>query len=1150
MLHLILGEAGTGKTTLVLERIAKTVRAGKRAILLVPEQASFESEKALYRALGPKDVLGVEVLSFTRLCNHVFREFGDMAGIHMEDTAKLLMMSIALEQMQAAGELRIYHKNAGTAPFVSAMCDVIHELKSAGVTPEKLREAGEVASGQQSIDKFFDLSIIYDAYQALVDQGYDDTDDHLMRAAGLLEHQGYFAEREVFVDGFVAFMGAERRLLRQMLTDGCELTVALCCKELYGSRTEDVFAAAASTAMRLIQDAGVCGAKVSPPVKLCKVFRFTEQGLSGLAAAFPSLRPEPLQNTDGLSLMTCDNFYDELETVAARIAALVREGYRYREIAVIARSLDRYQAALETVFFRYEIPYFMDRRTDVEVYPLIRGILCALEAVQSGFDTEPLLTLARSGLTGLDAARVGELENYCYIWGINKKSWREPFQDHPDGMKGEMTETKARRLERINETRAELMDGLLSLEEALKDCDGLGFARGIYGYLTQIDGAKNLHQAASEMESMDEKRFLEEGAQIWDALMSVLDIFGGALGEVHFPLKRFLELLKLSVTTMDVGMLPQTLDQVLVGTADRIRPNRPRAVFVIGLNEGEFPQRSQSSGILSNAEREGLRQEGIDLLRTQGQQALLESFYVYFALTQASERLFLSYPAQDTAGRGLAPSSAVLQVLRVCGKQLVRYSNTLNLLDRVSTEKTAFDLMARGWRTNSPEQAALRTWFYEAHPAKMAELEALSDMRPFSLERPEGKALFAGDLRLSPSRLERFFSCPFSFFCDSGLKLASRRRVEFNPLISGSVIHLVLQEMVQSHMAGRALSSVPDALLRSESAAIIQRELQEKIRNPEEMPARFRYLFERQVETLTRVLHHLGQEFDQMAFQPVKTELRIREGSAVAPMKLWASDGSRVIVEGVVDRLDAMVYRDNRYLRVVDYKTGLKKFDLADVCGGLNMQMLIYLFALCDSYETSSGLLNQPAGVLYMPARNDVVNAERAVEAGRLEKLRGEQLKMNGLLLDDQVSLSGMEPGLSGIYIPIKTNKDGIDRKRSALVTPPQMKAVRAGVEERLKGMADSLKRGRIEALPVGTAEETGDRMVCQNCEFASICRHEEDDPFRTMAKLDKAEALAELGYEPPAEKAEEEAETPEAATAQLELQPGRTGANPGKGEV
>ena len=1099
MLHLIFGMAGAGKTTLLHERIADCVSGGGRAILLVPEQYSFESEKALYRRLGARGALQVEVLSFTRLCDRIFREYGGLAGVHLEEAAKYLLMSVALGEV--GGALKIYGKNAANAAFAASMCEQISELKTAGASPEALRGAAQDLGGAFG-DKLSDIALIFDAYQAVIERGYSDPDDCLARACKRLEGRNFFAGYDVFIDGFMAFMGAEWKLLKFVLTDSPHVWAALTCMGLWQGDGTGALACAAHTAARLVRAAREAGAAVAAPVLLETPRRFVPGALAWIAQAYPQETPAPYDGApDGVQIAACEDVYDEIEYIAGEICALVREkGYRYRDIALIGRALEPYLVPLETVFARYDIPYFADRRVDIQVHPLVNGIFCALDAVRGRFDSEAVLALAKTCISGIDAVEAGLLENYCFTWGVSGTAWAAPFVNHPDGMEGAFSDEQRERLSRINAARAALIGPLERLADSLRGCDGRGFARAIYSYLEQVDAACRLRDYAEGMEEGDARRFLDLSAQVWDAVIGLLDVFGGALAGISLPLARLTDLLRLGVSTVDIGSLPQTIDQVIAGTADRIRPNAPRAVFVIGLNEGVFPLWSSPSGIFSAAERERLRTQGVDLLRTPEQTALFERYYVYFALTQASEALWLTYPLRDAAGAARTASSAVDEVRALVGAPA--RGSAGGALARAAGERSAFDAMMRHWRDDTPETAVLRSYFTEQDPARIRTLEALGAPRAFSLEgRGAARALFGTRMRISPSRAELYYECPFSYFCRVGLRLRPRRRAEFNPIESGSLIHLVLEKIVKKY-GGRGLAQLNGELLRSEITAIIDADLKARIANYDEMPARFKYLFRRLVGTIQRLIERLALEFGQSAFEPAAFELPIGLDAPVQPLDLRAPDGTRVIVEGIVDRVDVLEQDGKKYVRVVDYKSGAKTFSLSDICYGLNMQMLIYLFSICEA----DGAV--PAGVLYMPARDSVIQAERNASGEEIQAQRLKRLRMNGILLEDRSVLSAMEPNLAGVFIPVKTKKDGSFDARSSLASLEQMGLIQREVERHLIGIAQGLADGKIGAEPV---EGLSNYRPCDWCDYHAVCGHEDGDAVRRLAELDRAEAMKRM---------------------------------------
>ncbi len=1107
MLHLILGTAGTGKTALLYEQIQDCVKADGKAILLVPEQSSFESEKALYRKLGPKDALSVEVLSFTRLCDRIFREYGGLAGVHMDDTAKYLLMSVTLGELGMGGGLRIYNKSSGNAAFVSTICETIGELKSAGATPETLRGAAAESTDKALSEKLKEIALIFEAYQAVIDRGYNDPDDSLPRACKALENEHFFHNYHVFVDGFMAFMGAEWKLLRYILTDSPHATVTLTCTGLDSGDKTGVLAAVTATARRLVEEAKRCGSRVAKPVVLGHAYRYQNPALAYLASEYPKEQPCLCDSpTQGVTAVVCEDVYDELEYIGGQIALLVQEqGCRYRDIAVIGRDLGRYLVPLQTVFSRYEIPFFTDLRADIQVYPFVNGLLCALDAVRSNFDSDYMLSLAKQCITGLSEMEAGMLENYCFVWSVKGKDWTSDFVNHPDGMEQTLSEEDAVRLADLNAVRKKLMAPLLRMKKRLADCDGREFAAAVFQYLTDCGAVENLTNSAREMPEDVQKQFLDTGAQVWDVIMNLLDVFGGALGGVHMPLSRLIDLFRMSIATADIGTLPQTLDQVIVGTADRIRPNAPKAVFVIGLNEGEFPRWSVPSGIFSASERNLLGKHGIDLLQTPERTALFEQYFAYFAITQASEKLWLTCPLKDTAGNGLTPSGMFRQVEELLGCKM---TSSTDDLDRICNEKTAFDVMTRHWRERTPRQQALKHLFASISPQRLQALEHFCDTKEFYLSGQDtAKRLFGSEIRISPSRVERFYNCPFSYFCQSGLQLNPRRRAEFNPIESGSLIHLVLEQMVKKY-GGGGLASLDQQAMRQEISRIIRGYLTERIADLDGMPARFQYLFQRLVNTLVRLLERLGEEFAQSEFQPAAFELPIRADAQNKPLELYAPDGSRILVEGIVDRVDLLKKNGTQYIRVVDYKSGAKEFRLSDVYYGLNMQMLIYLFALCEN-SSGNGQESIPAGVLYMPARDKVLSAERQTDEKTARDAQGKQIKMSGILLENREVLTAMEAGLAGIFIPVKTKKDGSYDANSSLANLSQMGQIKERVESLLCGIAEQLHSGKIAAVPVDGVSRYA---PCSWCDYHAICAHEDGDAVRKITELDKAAALELIG--------------------------------------
>lgn len=1113
----ILGRAGSGKTTAVLEQIAQVARRGEKAMLLVPEQFSFEMEKAIFGMLEPAAADRVEVYSFTRLCHRLFLEYGGLAGENLSDAARVVLMSLALEQAQ--DRLELYRKPARSASFVGSMLQMVSEFQNAGVTPDSLREFSMSTDNAQLSQKTAELGEIYLHYQSLVQSRYRDEKDSLMRGCALARGKGFFQEYFIYVDSFMTYMAGEKELLKIMLEECQELTMTFPCDDLGNirsntkeSRNNTPFTVARETALQLISAAKQLGVAVRAPQRLGDSKRFVSKELVTLEKSLCGQEPSPQQPGDGVRLVHLDTPYDEVRFVAAQIAEIVRNtDTYYRDIAVICRSLDRYRSAVEDLFARYEIPVFFDAREDILSVPLAAFLRSGLEAVLRPFDTTSMLALAKNSLMGLDCAQAAELENYCYTWDIRGKQWQggAGFVGHPRGLEAHWSEEDHQLLERVRQAAETVARPVERLQQALEEETGSAFARGLYQFLLDTGAREHMTEYLQKhTDALGAQRYLQLNTGAWDLVIGLLELFDQAIGEIHLPLERLRDLFLLALQTADLGSIPTTLDQVALGTADRMRPNHPKVTFVLGANQGEFPPQLTENSLLSESERDQMAQAGFALNPTVIKRNDYELYYAYAALTSPSRQLIVTYHDALLTGESCLPSS-IAEELMALFPGILEGPDALPPEAYAVNEATAFDLLCRQLQKDPVLAASVEQCLPSGDAPRLERIRHLLENKGFRIEdREVARVLFGRRMRLSPSRVDTFFQCPFAYFCQSGLGLRPRRKVEFSPTQSGTVIHHVLEQMVSRH-GGKGLSQLEEEQLRQEVAELLEGFLKERVPAKEALTQRFRYLFGRLVRSLVHLLQRLGEEFAQSQFAPCAFELPINKDSDVQPLELRTPDGVTVWVEGVVDRVDRMEADGRTYIRVVDYKSGSKDFDLSQVYYGLNLQMLLYLFAI---QQNGTGELGDalPAGVLYMPAQDRVLPVERGTPEEKIRQEHRKKYRMNGLLLDDPVSLSGMEEKLGGVFITVKTKKDGSLDARSSVASLAQLGQIRQHIEGLLVQMAEALSHGEIPALPAATAGVE----PCKWCDFASICQHQPDGPARTLDPLSRTAFFERLTAE------------------------------------
>ena len=1125
MLHLLLGRSGFGKTHTVLARLEELARTEEPGllVLLVPEQFSFESERALLERLGPRLAVAVKVWSFTRLADAVSRELGGRAGRRMDDATRTLLMSAALEQV--SDRLTVYRRQAGDPEYVREMLSTLTEFRQCAVGPRQLEQAAAAVEEEALRQKLQDLSLILGAYDALTASAYVDPLDDLSVLADRLSESRIFCGARVFVDSFKGFTGQEMRVLEGILRRAREVTVTLCtdspsdCTGGFG-----LFAPVSETAERLRDLAEKNGVPVAKAEVLERNCRSENEALRLVeAGCFRPGEKRMEEPTEAVTVAACADIYAECAFAAREIHRLLRtEGGHFRDFAVVVRSTAEYEGVLDTALEKAGIAYYMDRREDLLSDALPVLVLSALRAAES-WDTEEILRLMKTGLTGCSPRSLSLLENYVYLWRIKGSGWREEWTGNPDGLSAPENASTTRRLNHLNRLRRRAVEPLERLRSALypgrreersRRIGGRDFSTAVYRYLTQVQAARLVRLQAARLEKQGERPLARRMGRVWNVLMDLLDRIAEALRDSRFPASRFAELLRLSLDTADLGEIPQTLDAVQVGAADHIRFSSPKTVLVLGANEGVFPRTPAGGGLISDRERRRLIACGLPITNTADRETAEERFFAYMALSAPSQKLVVSYLTADAAGQRLMPSvlaETVTVLLPCCRRCFPPEGHPAE----VETEAEAFESAASLWRRESEEGASLRALFEEdsekteVFSSRLRVLERAGDDSPAAFRSSEIAGRFFGkEMRLSPSRVEAYHLCRYAYFCRYGLRARARRPADLDALEFGTLAHYVMEQTVPVYVR-EDFTGVDRNRTEKDAYAAIDRYVDERMGGVENKSNRFRYLLTRLHRICAALLWQVVRELRQSRFRPADYELPIghpdgETEEGVRPLTLTLPDGARISVQGKVDRVDVCRENGRTYLRVVDYKTGSKQFDLSQVAEGLNLQMLIYLMAIWENGGERYGPVT-PAGVLYLPARLPLVSVPRDTQGEELEKAQTRAMRMNGLLLDDPAVIEAMEPGAAGLFIPAKKNAKGEFDRYSSLATLGQFGLIKRRIEKLLMQMAETLRSGDIAAVPA-----SGEADACAYCDYRAVCGREQEDPVHYIAARDRAELFRE----------------------------------------
>ncbi|MBQ2898621.1 MAG: PD-(D/E)XK nuclease family protein [Oscillospiraceae bacterium] len=1082
MLRFIIGTNEEARRKLLYEHI----REEKSAYLIVPEQFSFESEKLLDEFLGTEKARDVEVLGFSRLCNSIFRKFGGIAGEYTDDTAKLLLMGAALSACE--DELGYYRKNIHGAPFIKKLVSADSELKNAGISPAELGSLAE--KGGSLGEKAADLSVIFELYNAMLEKSYIDPLTDIKRACEILEENDFFSEKAVFIDNFTGFTGSEYKMLRSVLEQSPSVEISLCCDSIFDqSGGTGLFSKTQRTAGRLEKIARECGAKVMAPV-------FAENKNDRRPEAIIDLEENFLQtpapkggNLGEVRLITALDPYDEANYVAVTARSLAeKQGYRWRDMAVIARDLSAYEHALPSAFKRAGIPIYMDRAAELSAHPLSAFISAALSAIRENFSAAEVLRLLKTGILPVSAEEAAEFENYCFVWNIRGGLFLEPFTGSPEGFK-ELTDEDAEVLLRLNALREKIMNPLEKLRKRISGANGKEFSEAFYDFLCECEVTEGLRRLYDELSEAGETAAAENLDAFWSFTVSALDKFSSALGETRLQKDTMSRLFELVISEAKIGVLPHTLDCVSVGTADRMRPSDIKAVFIIGLCDGIFPAPPKNGSLFTNEERKTMADEGIDLGEGENDSILSERMYAYTAFTSASEKVLASYPKFDIASAEQNPSVLISRLRESVGVLQEESTSEFREDFWLCSESFAFEHLSAFGNDSTGSSEALRKYFEEKEiwKERAQKLGAAVEAENFALENPENAAkIFGENFRFSPTKIDTFGQCPFSYFIKSGLSLRERQKAELSPLSAGTLIHHVLQVLIPK-LGGAGIAALSTEELRREVDAVLKDYLDTVMGSEKGKTARFMYLFRRTAGFITRLLQRIGEEFFASEFVPYAFEAPLGSDE-ISYYRLETPDGKKITVEGTIDRVDVLDRDGERYVRVVDYKTGSKDFALCDVYYGINIQMLVYLFSIQEGGK--GGLSNTvPSGVLYMPAKNSVLRMERDDTPEEVAAAGKKSFRMNGLLLDDPEVLNAMEPGLSGLYIPVKKSKNGVSGSVASLA---EFGVIKKHIDSLLIGIADELSKGKIAAMPY----RKNSMAPCDFCKYKGICRRSGNAPF------------------------------------------------------
>jgi len=1102
MLELMLGRAGSGKTNAVMRRIGGLFEAGRQSVMIVPEQYSHDAERQLCAECGNSICLGAEVLSFSRVCSRVFEETGRSAFKTLDAGGRVLLMHLAHRSVQS--KLEIFTLPDRRTDFLSSLIEIYDEFRSSAVDMDALREASDGIEGSLG-GKLRDLALIFGAYDALRPEGYMDPKERLGILAEDIALSSFGDGKAIFIDGFTDFTRQELDVIDSLMRKGADMTVCLTCDGLEGD--EEQFELTRKTAQRLAAMAkrrGIQCRTVDMPVQPDRRSAEMEHIERNIFAQ-RQIRFDG--NADGVRLFRAPSAEAECEAAADEVLGLVRKyGYRYRDIAVVARDWGKYASAAENTFEKFGIPTMTGEKSDILDKPVMTLITSALDVIMTDWEQVSVFRYLKTGLTGMERDDMDVLENYVIKWNIRGGGmWTRPegWTADPEGFIQEGAERHDELLARVNRAREAAAAPLKNLGDAMESAaTASGMLRAVYAFLEEIGLPRRLEEKTRRYRSMGLLQAAEEYTQLWGIITDAMGQTAAVLGDKPIESGEFIPLFKLVLSKYEVGTIPPSLDRVSIGGMLRVKRRGVKCLILLGASDDELPKYTAAEGMLSDDDRVYLAALGFELSEAPESRIAREMNAIYATLTMASDRLAVSY---IDGGR---PSFVVSRLMEMFGLGIRPVTSRA----RCAALLPMFELAAASGREDD-EWASAALGYLEESGVMREKLEAVrraSEIPRGRLSELAAEKLYSREINTTASRVDRFFSCRFAYFLQYGLKAKKRAPAEFDAPEAGTFMHYLLEMATREGRERGGLGALGEDECRALTKKYVARYIDEVLDGFKDKSGRFRYLFSRLTQDAERIVIDMAAELKKSKFEPLDFELDFSRAGDMPPAEI-TGDGVTVRVNGRVDRVDGWVRGGRLFLRVVDYKTGKKDFSLSDIADGLGIQMLLYLFALENGGKDRYGREVVPAGVLYAPARDVIVQADRSITPEKLEREREKALIRKGLILDDPEVIRAMEDSDEPKYIPVKF-KDGGEADGESLATLEQFGKLKKHIDRTLLEMGGEIRGGVINADPYfKSAKDT----ACLYCDYFEACHFDEKrgDRKRRLRKLKTPEAWKRIEW-------------------------------------
>lgn len=1127
-LQLLLGGSGFGKSHFMYAQVieASIAHPEKNYFIVVPEQYTMQIQKNIVQMHPDHGTMNIDVVSFGRLAHRIFDELGMDTLTVLDDIGKSMVVRRVVNKEKS--KLRVFQGNAGKAGFVSEMKSTISELMQYHISPADLTDAVDKLQNKPALSgKLTDIERIYSGFMDYISEKYITTEQILDKLVSVISKSALVRRSVFYLDEFTGFTPAQYDLITEILKLDISMQIALTVdtrEDVYKpGKTYDLFYLTKETIFRLNRVCRQVGAQREEDIVLPEVKRYRagsplsvlERNIYRTFGGHDDTLKEPLiygAATGQVEIYAMHTPSEELSYISQEILRLCRQGMRYRDIAVVTADLNAYGHIAENAMKRAGIPYFIDQSKDVLSNGYVEFIRALIDVMAQDFSYSAVFRYLKTGWTDVVMEDIDRLENYVLATGIRgHRMWSSVFVRSYKGLaKGELAY--------INQIRESVMIWLEPVWQAFSAAEKTagGYSKAILEFVSLHNMESRVESKRQWFEQESQLAMAKEYQQIYKVIEDIFKRMDEIIADEVMTVKTYKDILDAGLNEARVGIIPPGVDQVMVGDILRTRLDHVKVLFFVGVNEGIVPGTVKDGGLINDKDKDVLKDYQFELAPTGKQSSYTEKFYIYSMLSKPSEKLIISYTKTDSSSRSMRPSPLISRIQAILPQ--VRITD-IDMVGADAAKQHIYSVdAARKYLTKylsvSGEVQLPKFWYdlylwMDKDDTMQVYMQRLMMMafgvhEDLPLSRSAVRALYGNVLEGSVTMLEQYAACAYAHFLTYGLGLEERREYHLSAPDLGTLFHRAL-ELFSKKLSDSEYNwhSVPDdvrkALAKQCVDDIVSDDkymiLMDNFRN--------RFMVQRLLRMVQRTLWAVQMQVKRGVFEPTDYEIRFDSSHDQGTLELALSENEVLKLVGVIDRLDMYEAEDKMYVRIIDYKSGSKKFDMAALFYGLQLQLVVYMEAAMDMKSRQSGGKKViPAGILYYNINDPMISVDSASIYGNDEDdqlIQGQidheilkSLKMNGLVNDSREIIQMMDQHFEGTsdIIPVALNKNGTLSKNSSVASTAHFEDLFAYTAQKVQSLGQEIMQGNIGVHPYDRGAKG---HGCTYCPYRSVCGYDVD---------------------------------------------------------